>query len=145
MTELPVAVARKVLREFGVVTGGIVAVLFGLALPWLFGAAEFPRWPWIVGALLALWGLSWPAGLEPVYRGWMRFGRALGWVNTRILLGVLFFLLFLLKNFFRLLFLASLLLFRCIVLVFGLLVVVCRIFLFRFCLLFQKKNVLLFL
>ncbi|MEA3275505.1 MAG: SxtJ family membrane protein [Pseudomonadota bacterium] len=95
MTEMPVAVEKKALREFGLVTGGIVAVLFGLVLPWLFGAAEFPRWPWFVGALLATWGLSWPAGLGPVYRGWMKLGHALGWVNTRILLGILFFLLFL--------------------------------------------------
>ncbi len=30
--------------------------------------------------------------LSPVYRLWIRFGDAIGWVNSRIILGVLFYL-----------------------------------------------------
>jgi len=81
---------RAGLRKFGLSTGAIVAGLFGAALPWLFGRA-FPLWPWIVFAVLALLALAAPAALGPVYRLWMKIGNALGWVNTRILLGLLFF------------------------------------------------------
>lgn len=83
---------RKGLREFGLITGGILAVLFGVALPWLFDHG-WPLWPWLLGGLLAGWALVWPAGLRPVYRGWMKFGAVLGWINSRIILGLMFYLL----------------------------------------------------
>ena len=73
------------LRSFGVVTGAIMAILFGVVLPWLLGHA-FPWWPWVVGGVLVLSALVFPAGLRPVYRIWMTFGHALGWINTRIIL-----------------------------------------------------------
>jgi O-antigen/teichoic acid export membrane protein len=84
----------KELREFGVVTGAIVAGLFGLLLPWLFGAT-LPLWPWVLAAILALWALAFPARLRPVYRGWMRVGLLIGSVMTPFVLSVVFFLLIL--------------------------------------------------
>ena len=44
---------RKGLRQFGIVTGGILAGLFGLFFPWLL-EHSYPYWPWIVGGLLVL-------------------------------------------------------------------------------------------
>ena len=41
-----------------------------------------------------LWGLLHPASLGPVYRGWMQFGHAIGWFNTRLILGLVFFAVF---------------------------------------------------
>ena len=38
--------------------------------------------------------LAWPRSLTQIYRLWMRVGEVLGWINTRIILGVLFYLLF---------------------------------------------------
>ena len=37
---------------------------------------------------------SWflPRTLAPVQRGWMKIGHGLGWINTRILLSILFFI-----------------------------------------------------
>lgn len=78
------------LRSFGVVTGAITAILFGVVLPWLLGHA-FPWWPWVVGGVLVLSALVFPAGLRPVYRIWMTFGHALGWINTRIILGFAYY------------------------------------------------------
>jgi len=85
---------KKELREFGLVTGAIVAALFGLLLPWLFDH-QLPTWPWIITGVLWAWALLLPASLLPVYRGWMAIGHVLGWINTRIILGVMFYLLFL--------------------------------------------------
>lgn len=87
-------VTHKQLREFGLVTGGIVAVLFGLLLPWLFSAERFPLWPWLVAAGLGGTGLIVPMALRPVYRVWMAFGHVMGWINTRIILGVAFYFIF---------------------------------------------------
>jgi hypothetical protein len=86
--------SRKELREFGLVTGAIAAALFGLLLPWLFDH-HFPLWPWIVAGILWAWGLLLPMSLRPVYRGWLAIGHVLGWLNTRIVLAVMFYAMFL--------------------------------------------------
>jgi Kef-type K+ transport system membrane component KefB len=83
----------KGLRQFALTTGAIVAILFGLALPWLLHAA-WPLWPWILAALLSLWGLVAPTTLRPVYRTWMRFGLLLSRITTPLILSLVFFLLF---------------------------------------------------
>ena len=84
----------KELREFGIVTGAIVAGLFGLFLPWLFGA-KLPLWPWVITAILVVWALVAPASLRPVYRGWMRVGLLIGSVMTPLVLRTVFFVLIL--------------------------------------------------
>jgi hypothetical protein len=78
------------LRRFALTTGAIVAVLFGLALPALF-AFRYPIWPWVLAAVLIAWGLIAPASLDPVYRGWMRFGLLLNRIVSPIVLGIVFF------------------------------------------------------
>ena len=81
-------------RKFGLTTGAIVIVLFGLLIPWLFNL-NYVKWPWILGGVLGLWALLVPATLKPVYIGWMKFGHIMNWINTRIILGILFYGLFL--------------------------------------------------
>ena len=78
------------LRKFGLMTGAIVAGLFGVFLPWLF-SFDFPRWPWLLAGVLGLWALLHPLSLAPVYHGWIKVGDKVGWFNSRIILGVLFF------------------------------------------------------
>jgi hypothetical protein len=85
--------SKQELRKFGLTTGAIVAVLFGLLLPWLFNHA-WPTWPWIVAAILWTWAVLLPATLKPVYHGWMKVGHVLGGVNTRIILGIMFYTVF---------------------------------------------------
>jgi O-antigen/teichoic acid export membrane protein len=82
------------LRQFAFTTAAVVASLFGALLPWL-GGFGWPLWPWIVAAVLALWGLVQPASLRPVYRGWMRFGQLASRIMTPLILSLVFFLLFL--------------------------------------------------
>ena len=60
---------RKGLRDFGLVTGAIVAVLFGLFFPWALERA-FPIWPWIVLAVLGVWALAAPNSLEYTVFPW---------------------------------------------------------------------------
>jgi hypothetical protein len=83
---------RKGLREFGLTTGGIVAVLFGLFFPWLL-ERPWPRWPWVVLLVLGGWALIAPASLRPVYRTWMRFGLLLSKVTSPVIMAVIFFVL----------------------------------------------------
>ncbi len=92
MHSIPELDARG-LRQFALTTGGILAVLFGLLLPWLFDAG-LPYWPWIIAVILAVWGLAAPKSLRPVYLGWMRFGLAISRVTTPLILSLVFFLVF---------------------------------------------------
>lgn len=81
---------RKGLREFGLVTGGIIAVLFGLIFPWLL-ERPIPRWPWIIFGVLALMALAVPMALGPVYKGWMKFGLLMSKITTPIIMGIVFY------------------------------------------------------
>jgi hypothetical protein len=81
---------KKQLREFGLITGIILVVLWGLLLPWQRGYS-LPIWPWIVSAIFVFLALCLPASLQPVYQIWMKIGSILGWINTRLLLGIIFY------------------------------------------------------
>jgi Saxitoxin biosynthesis operon protein SxtJ len=80
----------KRLREFGLVTGSVIGVLFGALFPWWLERA-FPMWPWMIFVVLSVWALVAPASLRPIYRVWMRVGLLLSKVTTPIIMGVLFF------------------------------------------------------
>jgi len=69
--------------------GGIF-LLIGL-WPILFGG-EAPRiWAVGIGLMLMALGLVFPGSLAHVYRAWMAVGHVLGWINTRIILGIFFY------------------------------------------------------
>jgi hypothetical protein len=88
-------------REFALVTGGILVGLFGILIPvliWYFGERpqiSWPLWPWIISAVLVVWGLAAPATLGPVYKGWMKFGLFMGtYIMTPLIMFMVFFGMF---------------------------------------------------
>ena len=83
----------KELKKFGLITGAIVVVLFGGLLPWAF-SYQWPVWPWVISGVLWLWVIISADSLFIVYKYWMKFGHVAGWINTRIILGIIFFLIF---------------------------------------------------
>jgi len=80
-------------RNFGLTMGTVIGLLFGLFFPWLF-EKPIPQWPWIFSAVLVVWALVLPRTLSIIYGPWMRFGHIIGTVNTKIILSILFFLVF---------------------------------------------------
>ena len=86
---------NKGLRKFGLTTGAIIVLLFVLFFPWVFDAASLPMWPWVVAGILWVPALVMPGLLRPIYTTWMKIGHGLGWINTRIILGVLFYVMIL--------------------------------------------------
>ena len=85
---------RKQLREFGLVFAAGLVIMFGLLLPWLAGR-PWPLWPWIAAAVFVTPALAFPQVLRPLNALWLKTGHVLGWVNTRIILGVVYFVVFL--------------------------------------------------
>ena len=83
----PTSVAQ--LRKFGLLVGGIFCAI-GL-WPAVARGADARWWALVVGALLLAPALLAPRALAPVYRVWMAAAEVLGWINTRILLGIVFY------------------------------------------------------
>jgi hypothetical protein len=79
----------KQLRHFGYLVGGI----FGLIGLWpLVWRHQDPRlWALALTVILVVPALVAPRILAPVYRVWMLLGEVLAWINTRIILGVVFY------------------------------------------------------
>lgn len=84
---------NKELRNFALVTGSALVIVFGLFIPWVW-ETSWLRWPWYTAAILISWGLLHPASLKPIYIVWMKFALVLGWINTRIILGLCFYVIF---------------------------------------------------
>jgi len=81
------------LRSFGLIVGALFAGWFGLFIPWL-RHHRAPVWPWAAAILLIALGLAAPRTLHYPYLAWTQIGKALGWLNSRILLSLMFFVIF---------------------------------------------------
>jgi hypothetical protein len=79
----------KELKNFGLIVGGIFLVI-GI-WPFVWRGGDLRLWAVGLGAILVPLGLVAPAILRPVFRMWMKIGHILGWINTKIILGILFF------------------------------------------------------
>lgn len=84
---------KQELRKFGFIFATGLVLIFGLFFPWLLEKSS-PSWPWIAAAVFAGSALILPQILKPVFIAWMKIGHVLGWINTRIILGVVFFIIF---------------------------------------------------
>jgi hypothetical protein len=80
---------RKELRQFGLLVGGVFTVM-GL-WPLVFRGEPLRLWAIGVGGLLIAFGGILPQLLAPIHTGWMWVGQILGWINTRILLSIVFY------------------------------------------------------
>ena len=81
---------NKQLRSFGFIVGGIFAVI-GL-WPVIFHNHDIRWWAVILAALLVVPAMIFPRSLAGLYKPWMAVGHIMGWINTRIILGVVFYL-----------------------------------------------------
>ena len=82
----------KELRDFGLIMAGMLILMFGFVLPWIFSYST-PYWPFIAAIVFAVVALLRPVLLGPVNRVWLKISDVLGWINTRLVMGVMFFLL----------------------------------------------------
>jgi hypothetical protein len=81
--------STKQLRSFGLTVGGVF-FLVGL-WPKLSHGQAFRWWAVALGGLLIILGAILPKSLGPAYRVWMALAQLLGWINTRLILGVVYY------------------------------------------------------
>src|SRR5262245_13534246 len=86
---MPEPKSPRQLRSFGFIVATGFAVI-GL-WPAVFRGQPIRGWALALSAALLIPALVLPSVLRPFFRGWMLVGHCLGWVNTRIILSLLFF------------------------------------------------------
>lgn len=82
---------RKDLRKFGITIAIVLGLLGSLAL--YKGSGKYLGF-WGIGGLFLVLGLLLPELLKPIHKAWMALALILGWINTHIILGLIFFLIF---------------------------------------------------
>ena len=85
--------------------GSIFSLVFGLIIPLLrhgsslgmpfSGSGHWAVWPWLAGLAVIAWALLHPASLVLLEKPWMKFAQAAQWINTRIIMLLLFYVMIL--------------------------------------------------
>ncbi len=82
-------ISKKQLRDFGLLIGFGLPLIIGWLIPLIWGHS-FRSWTiWISIPTLVIGVLS-PRILSKPYQVWMQLGHLLGYVNSRIILGLVF-------------------------------------------------------
>ena len=80
---------NKQLLYFGIIMGFGIPLLIGFLLPYL-NNHDFQKWTlWLGFSFLSI-GIIKPSMLYFPYIIWMNIGKVLGWINSRIILGLVF-------------------------------------------------------
>tara|TARA_Y100000746_G_C15186105_1_gene319429 strand:- start:187 stop:579 length:393 start_codon:yes stop_codon:yes gene_type:complete len=87
-------IPKKLLREFGFLLGFFFPIFIGWILPAISGHSfrSFTLW---IGASFFLLALIRPKLLFYPYKTWMKISDILGWLNSRLLLGIFFYMMLL--------------------------------------------------
>ncbi len=88
------SISKKQLREFGFLIGLGIPIVIGWGIP-AIGGHMFRSWTLCIGIPSLLLGSLKPFLLYYPYKVWMALGHALGWVNSRIILGLVFLIVLL--------------------------------------------------
>ncbi|MBF0286377.1 MAG: sxtJ [SAR324 cluster bacterium] len=82
---------HKQYRDFGVIVG---TVFLAISL-WPLTKEQEPRlWLTGIAGFLLLAAVVWPNILAPIHYVWIKIGDGLGWINSRIILGIIFYTIF---------------------------------------------------
>ena len=89
---MKVPISKKQLREFGILIGFGFPIIIGWILP-AFGGHSFREWTLWIGIPALILGIANPYLLLIPYQVWMKIGYILGWINSRIILGLVFLII----------------------------------------------------
>lgn len=72
--------------------GGVFLIV--AVWPLVIHGESIRLWASLIAAVFGAMGMVFPKGLKPLHRVWMKIGEKLGWINSRIILSLLFFGMF---------------------------------------------------
>ena len=81
---------NKAIRDFGILIGFILLIIAGILF---YKERESYELIILLGILFIGLGLGMPIILKPFYLVWMNFAVILGWFMTRLILGLLFYVI----------------------------------------------------
>ena len=84
--------STKELRQFGLIMFLVLGFGFGLTFPLLAGRALRPL-PLLLGIAFAICAALAPSTLSPIFKVWMKIGGGLGWINSRVILALIYYTL----------------------------------------------------
>lgn len=82
---------KKTLRNFGVTMG---AAFFIIGIILIVKHKQIPHPVLLISAAWFICAFIIPEFLKPLYISWMKFAFILSWINTRIILFIMFYLIF---------------------------------------------------
>jgi len=83
------SISKKQLRKFGFLIGFGIPIVLGWAIPAISGHM-FRTWTLLIGISSLLLGILKPLLLYYPYKVWMKLGHFLGWINSSVILGLVF-------------------------------------------------------
>ncbi len=83
------SITKKQLREFGYLIGFGFPLLIGWLLPAIEGHG-FRMWTLLIGFPGLILGTAYPDLLLNPYKGWIAIGHVLGWINSYVILGLVY-------------------------------------------------------
>ncbi len=87
------AITNKTLKEFGLLMVWAFPLFIGVIAPWIFDKG-IQWWTLIVSAVFLVLALVAPKLIYFPFRAWMFVAGIIGFINTRLILGLTFYLLF---------------------------------------------------
>ena len=82
-------ITKKILRDFGIVFGLLFPFIIGFLIPLIFGH-PIRLWTLYVGIFFLIFSFLYPKILFFPYKIWMFIGNILGFVNSHLILGIVF-------------------------------------------------------
>ena len=84
-------ISKKKLREFGILIFLGFPIFIGFLIPIITGHS-FRSWTLIVSIPFGILAFLKPKCLYSPYKAWMKIGLCLGWINSRLILSLVFIL-----------------------------------------------------
>lgn len=85
-----ITASKREVRNFGLLFSGIFMLLL---IYFLYREGELSEWLLAASGVFLVSGLFLYPFLRPVYILWMKFAQVLAWINTRVILGIAYYLI----------------------------------------------------
>lgn len=92
------SITKKELKDFGLLITFGFPLIFGLIVPFVSGHS-YKTWPFVIALTSFLLTILNPKLLLIPYKIWMRIGNILGFINSHIILGLVFYIILLPTSF----------------------------------------------